>query len=92
MGFPLAILFFMDQMIVTCTVDNNQNKFVFFSIYYKKKFNTNLRILNIILWFNCRLGYSHFKYKIKFLFLNKKNFLNFNLNMGGLSLIFFGSA
>lgn len=26
LGFPLAILFFMDQLIVTKTVDNTQNK------------------------------------------------------------------
>jgi hypothetical protein len=26
LGFPLAILFAMDQMIVTNTVDNSQNK------------------------------------------------------------------
>lgn len=26
LGFPLAILFFMDQLIVTNTVDNTQNK------------------------------------------------------------------
>jgi len=27
LGFPLAILFFMDQLIVTNTVDNRQNKY-----------------------------------------------------------------